>query len=127
MKTIVIAKEAWLCSQLSIAKYSGGIDISDEENGTRHFLVVDGKGQPYQGKLIPSAPADLVDKEFLPFYRKLGRDKFISLVSREPLASRKGGETDTICCSSGREIGKGSKRRGTEGTPAFPLRLRKVL
>lgn len=90
MKTIVIAKEAWLCSQLSIAKYSGGIDISDEENGTRHFLVVDGKGQPYQGNLIPSAPADLVDKEFIPFYRKLGRDKFISIVSREPLASRKG-------------------------------------
>lgn len=90
MKTIVIAKEAWLCSQLSIAKYSGGIDISDEENGTRHFLVVDGKGQPYQGKLIPSAPADLVDKEFIPFYRKLGRDKFISIVSMEPLASRKG-------------------------------------
>ena len=59
MKTIVIAKEAWLCSQLSIAKYSGGIDISDEENGKRHFLVVDGKGQPYQGKLIPSTPADL--------------------------------------------------------------------
>lgn len=28
MKTIVIAKEAWLCSQLSIAKYSGGIDIN---------------------------------------------------------------------------------------------------
>lgn len=90
MKTIVIAKEAWLCSQLSIAKYSGGIDISDEENGTRHFLVVDGKGQPYQGKLIPSVPADLVDKEFIPFYRKLGRDKFISIVSMEPLASRKG-------------------------------------
>ena len=90
MKTIVIAKEAWLCSQLSIAKYSGGIDISDEENGTRHFLVVDRKGQPYQGKLIPSAPADLVDKEFLPFYRKLGRDKFISIVSMESLASRNG-------------------------------------
>ena len=90
MKTIVIAKEAWLCSQLSIAKYSGGIDISDEENGTRHFLVVDGKGQPYQGILSPREPADLVDKEFLPFYRKLGRDKFISIVSMEPLASRKG-------------------------------------
>ena len=90
MKTIVIAKEAWLCSQLSIAKYSGGIDISDEENGTRHFLVVDGKGKPYQGILSPREPADLVDKEFLPFYRKLGRDKFISIVSMEPLASRKG-------------------------------------
>ena len=90
MKTIVIAKEAWLCSQLSIAKYSGGIDISDEENRTRHFLVVDRKGQPYQGVLSPREPADLVDKEFLPFYRKLGRDKFISIVSMEPLASRKG-------------------------------------
>ena len=90
MKTIVIAKEAWLCSQLSIAKYYGGIDISDEENGTRHFLVVDGKGKPYQGRLSPREPADLVDKEFIPFYRKLGRDKFISIVSREPLASRKG-------------------------------------
>jgi hypothetical protein len=90
MKTIVIAKEAWLCSQLSIAKYSGGIDISDEENGKRHFLVVDGKGQPYQGRLSHREPADLVDKEFLPFYRKLGRDKFISIVSMEPLASRKG-------------------------------------
>ena len=90
MKTILFTKESWLRSQLSVAKYSGGIDISDEENGTRHFLVVDGKGQPYQGKLIPSAPADLVDKEFLPFYRKLGRDKFISIVSMEPLASRKG-------------------------------------
>jgi hypothetical protein len=90
MKTIVIAKEAWLCSQLSIAKYSGGIDISDEENGTRHFLVVDGKGQPYQGRLSPREPADLVDKEFIPFYRKLGRDKFISIVSMEPLASRNG-------------------------------------
>lgn len=90
MKTIVIAKEAWLCSQLSIAKYSGGIDISDEENDKRHFLVVDGKGQPYQGRLSHREPADLVDKEFLPFYRKLGRDKFISIVSMEPLASRKG-------------------------------------
>lgn len=90
MKTIVIAKEAWLCSQLSIAKYSGGIDISDEENGKRHFQVVDGKGQPYQGILSPREPADLVDTEFLPFYRKLGRDKFISIVSMEPLASRKG-------------------------------------
>ena len=90
MKTIVIAKEAWLCSQLRVAKYYGGIDISDEENGTRHFLVVDGKGQPYQGILSPREPADLVDKEFLPFYRKLGRDKFISIVSMEPLASRKG-------------------------------------
>ena len=90
MKTIVIAKEAWLCSQLSIAKYYGGIDISDEENGTRHFLVVDGKGHPYQGRLSPREPADLVDKEFIPFYRKLGRDKFISIVSMEPLASRKG-------------------------------------
>nr|DAH78002.1 MAG TPA: hypothetical protein [Caudoviricetes sp.] len=89
MKSIVIAKESWLCSQLSIAKYSGGIDISDEESGTRHFLVVDGKGKPYQGRLLPSVPADLVDKEFIPLYKKLGRDLFISIVKANPLMSRK--------------------------------------
>ena len=89
MKAIVIAKESWLCSQLSIAKYSGGIDISDEENGTRHLLVVDGKGKPYQGRLSPSVPADLVDKEFIPLYKKLGRDLFISIVKANPLMSRK--------------------------------------
>ena len=90
MKTILFTKESWLSSQLSVAKYSGGIDISDEENGTRHFLVVDRKGQPYKGILSTREPADLVDKEFLPFYRKLGRDKFISIISMEPLASRNG-------------------------------------
>lgn len=89
MKSIVITKESWLCSQLSIAKYSGGIDISDEENGTRHLLVVDRNGKPYQGRLLPSVPADLVDKEFIPLYKKLGRDLFISIVKANPLMSRK--------------------------------------
>lgn len=89
MKSIVITKESWLCSQLSIAKYSGGIDISDEVNGTRHLLVVDRNGKPYQGRLLPSVPADLVDKEFIPLYKKLGRDLFISIVKANPLMSRK--------------------------------------
>ncbi len=89
MKSIVITKESWLCSQLSIAKYSGGIDISDEVNGTRHLLIVDRNGKPYQGRLLPSVPADLVDKEFIPLYKKLGRDLFISIVKANPLMSRK--------------------------------------
>lgn len=107
MKSIVITKESWLCSQLSIAKYSGGIDISDEENGTRHLLVVDGKGKPYQGRLSPSVPADLVDKEFIPLYKKLGRDLFISIVNTNPLVSR--GELKNILAEQA-EV----KKRGEE-------------
>ena len=39
---------------------------------------------------IPSGePADLVDKEFIPLYKKLGRDLFISIVNANPLASRR--------------------------------------
>ena len=31
MKTILFTKESWLCSQLSVAKYSGGVQIEDED------------------------------------------------------------------------------------------------
>ena len=33
-------------------------------------------------------PADLVDKEFIPLYKKLGRDLFIAIVNANPLVSR---------------------------------------
>ena len=39
---------------------------------------------------IPAGePADLVDKEFIPLYKKLGRILFIGIVQANPLASRK--------------------------------------
>lgn len=90
MRAVVFAKEFWLYSQLSVAKYAGGIDISEPGDGKRHFLIVNEKGQPFSGNVYQkNTPADLVDKEFIPLYKKLGRDLFISIVKANPLISRK--------------------------------------
>lgn len=89
MKSVIFAKEFWLHSQLSIAKYSCGISISESGKGKRHFEIVNEKGRPFFGNVYQkNVPADLVDKEFIPLYQKLGREKFIFLVKEHPLASR---------------------------------------
>ena len=90
MKTILFTKESWLCSQLSVAKYSGGVQIADEDGKKRTFLIVNKEGKDLNQVSIPaSEPADLVDKEFIPLYKKLGRTLFIGIVQANPLASRK--------------------------------------
>lgn len=90
MKTILFTKENWLCSQLSVAKYSGGVQITGADGKKRIFLVVNQEGKDLSQVSIPaSEPADLVDKEFIPLYKKLGRVLFIAIVNANPLASRK--------------------------------------
>ena len=90
MKTILFTKESWLRSQLSIAKYSGGVQIADEDGKKRTFLIVNKEGKDLNQVSIPAGePADLVDKEFIPLYKKLGRILFIGIVQANPLASRK--------------------------------------
>lgn len=90
MKTILFTKESWLRSQLSVAKYSGGVQIADEDGKKRTFLIVNKEGKDLNQVSIPaSEPADLIDKEFIPLYKKLGRSLFIGIVQANPLASRK--------------------------------------
>ena len=90
MKTILFTKESWLRSQLSVAKYSGGVQIEDEDGKKRTFLIVNKEGKDLNKVSIPaSEPADLIDKEFIPLYKKLGRNLFIGIVQANHLASRK--------------------------------------
>lgn len=90
MKTILFTKENWLCSQLSVAKYSGGVQIAGDDGKKRIFLVVNQEGKDLTQVSIPAGdPADLVDKEFIPLYKKLGRVLFIAIVEANPSASRK--------------------------------------
>lgn len=93
----VLFEEAyWRNSQLSVARFCGGINIT--ENGKkREFLIVNKQGITLQelsdpdskhyvkdGMAIPPGePADLIDKEFIPLYKKLGREKFIDILSRQ--------------------------------------------
>ena len=90
LKAILFAKESWMNSQLSIAKYSGGVQVVGEGGKKRTFFIVNKEGKDLTQSGIPEGePADLVDKEFIPLYKKLGRTSFIGIVQANPLASRK--------------------------------------
>ena len=57
---ILMTADYWMSSQLSVAKYSGGIAIN--------------------GKQYVVAGSDLLLKEWLPVYTKLGRTRTIGLI-----------------------------------------------
>ena len=89
-KVIMFTKESWMNSQLSVAKYSGGIHLTCDGGKKRTFLIVNKEGKELNQVSIPAGePADLVDKEFIPLYKKLGRTLFIGIVQANPLASLK--------------------------------------
>lgn len=89
-KPILLTKESWMSSQLSVAKYTGGIQITGEGGKKRTFLVVNKEGKDLNQVSIPAGePADLVDKEFIPLYKKLGRDLFIAIIGANTLVSHK--------------------------------------
>ena len=90
LKVILFAKESWMNSQLSIAKYSGCVQVLGEGGKKRTFFIVNKEGKDLtQAGISEGEPADLVDKEFIPLYKKLGRTLFIGIVQANPLASRK--------------------------------------
>lgn len=89
-KSILLTKESWMNSYLSVAKYSGGVQVTGEDGKTRTLLIVNKEGKDLTQVGIPTGePADLVDKEFIPLYKKLGRVLFIAIVEANPSVSRK--------------------------------------
>ena len=90
IKVILLTKETWMNSPLSVAKYYGGIHLTCDGGKKRTFLIVNKEGKELNQVSIPACePADLVDKEFIPLYKKLGRTLFIGIVQANPLASLK--------------------------------------
>lgn len=89
-KSILLTKDSWMNSYLSVAKYSGGVQVTGEDGKTRTLLIVNKEGKDLTQVGIPTGePADLVDKEFIPLYKKLGRVLFIAIVEANPSVSRK--------------------------------------
>lgn len=88
-KSILLTKEAWMSSYFSVARFSGGITVTGDGGKKREFFVVNKEGKTLMQVGIPAGePADLVDNEFIPLYKKLGREKFIEIVKDNPLLSR---------------------------------------
>lgn len=93
---ICMTEEFWKNSPLSVARFYGRISY----NGHEYWIVnKEGKdifqcsakaeksGREYA--IMPGEPADLVRKDFITFYRKLGRDRFIQVLRDHPRATDK--------------------------------------
>lgn len=89
MSAVIMTEKCWANSYFYIAKYYGGVKIDGHE-----YKIVNKEGVTLEelsnpsskhyvksGKAIPPGePADLVRKDWIPVYRKLGRDRTIKLV-----------------------------------------------
>lgn len=86
-----MTEEYWANSQFSIARYTGAIKL----DGHR-FVIVDKTGRDIfelsaiaekEGRkkaIEPGEPCDLIRTDFIPLYKKYGRDKFVEVLKGHP-------------------------------------------
>ena len=91
MAAILMEEGYWRNSQFSIAKYYGEINVKIGGE-TIEYVIVNKEGKDIfecsseaqkagRDKAIePGEPADLVDKRYVPAYRKMGRKAFIEMI-----------------------------------------------
>lgn len=90
-KEIILLEEGyWANSQFSTARYYGGIRINGKNYMicNKHGITLVELSNPdskyYVGDnnmaIQPGEPADLVLAEWIPIYKKLGRDRFIEII-----------------------------------------------
>ena len=91
MKALVMTEEYWANSMLSIARYYGKIAVDGHE-----YVIVDKRGHDIfecsreaekagrEKAIEPGEPADLCRVDFVPIYRKLGREQFLKFIQENP-------------------------------------------
>jgi hypothetical protein len=82
-----MTQEYWRSTQLSIARHFGQCKI-----GGHNYIIVNEQGKDIfqlsaeaekagrEHAIEPGDPADLVRMDFVPFYRKLGRERFLNVL-----------------------------------------------
>lgn len=89
MNAIIIMEQYWANSHLSIARYYGGIKVNGDEYKivNKDGVTLEELSNPYSKHYVksgmaiqPGEPADLVRTDWIPIYKKLGRDRTIELV-----------------------------------------------
>ena len=89
MSAVIMAEEYWANSYLSIARYYGGIKVNGDvykivnKDGVTLEELSNLHSKHYAKSdmaIQPGEPADLVRIDWIPIYRKLGRNKTIELV-----------------------------------------------
>lgn len=91
MNAIVMTEEFWANSMLSIARYSGRISVDGF-----NYVIVDKRGHDIfecsieaekagrEKAIEPGEPCDLCRVDFVPIYRKFGREKFLKFIQENP-------------------------------------------
>ena len=94
MAAILMEEEYWRSSQFSIARFYGRINVKIGGE-TINYVIVNKEGKDIfecsleaqkagRDKAIePGEPADLVDKRYVPAYRKMGREAFIKMLEEQ--------------------------------------------
>ena len=88
---IVMTEEFWRNSQLSLARFYGRINVFGRE-----YIIVDKRGHDIfecseeaekagrEKAIEPGEPCDLCRVDFVPIYRKLGREQFLKFIKENP-------------------------------------------
>lgn len=89
---IAMAEEYWANSQLSVVRYTGRIQfnnniyvIVDKRGHTIFECSIEAEKAGKEKAIDPGEPADLVMEQYVPVYRKLGREKFINWLQDKSL------------------------------------------
>lgn len=90
-KPICMAEDYWANSPLSVARYYGQIKanghvymIVNKEGKDIFELSVEAEKAGREKAIEPGEPADLCRADFVKYYRKLGRDKFLQVLKDNP-------------------------------------------
>ena len=87
MNAIVMTAQYWANTQLSFVRHTGRVAIDGHE-----YIIVDKRGHDIfecsleaqkagrEKAIEPGEPADLCRTDFVPIYRKLGRDLFLKFI-----------------------------------------------
>ena len=98
---LLMEESAWRNSYLSVARHYGGISFQGNE-----YTIVNKYGQTlFENSIPPGEPADLVVSWLVPYYKKMGREKFVEHLKTIPEGA---GKKDVI--KSFKEVTKRYKK-----------------
>ena len=94
MAAILMAEDYWRNSQFSIARFYGAINVKIGGE-TINYVIVNKEGKDIfecseeaqkEGRekaIEPGEPVDLIDRRYIPVYRKMGREAFIKMIEEQ--------------------------------------------
>lgn len=92
MAAILMEEEFWRNSQFSIARFYGAINVKIGHENIEYIIVnkegkdifecsLEAQKDGREKAIEPGEPVDLIDRRYIPVYRKMGREAFIKMIT----------------------------------------------